>query len=233
MIGSTTMNRTHVLPALVLTLFAGACQSFEERYQASLPVDQRLPIEVSTEVALLDVQTDGRGRLTSQSQIEVERFLRAYKTDGAGALEIQTAGNSRAAAEGQIRDMASINGIPRSHVALTGYRPDPGTSGGLRLAFARYTASVPACEVQDWSEDLDITVNNTPYPMFGCATQQNIAAMAADPRDLAEMRPMDPSSAERRTTKTEKYEKGESPSSARTAGDSGKINEVPSGTERN
>lgn len=234
MIGTTTMIRkAHVLPALVLTLFAGGCQSYEERYQASLPVEQRLPIQVSTEVALLDVQTDGRGRLTGQSQVEVERFLRAYKTDGAGALEIQTAGSSRTAAEGQIRDLASINGIPRSHVALTGYRPDPGAPAGLRLAFARYTASVPACEVMDWSQDLDITVNNTPYPSFGCATQQNIAAMAADPRDLLEARPMDEGSAERRGVKTEKYEKGESPSSARTSGDSGKLAPVASGTERN
>ena len=228
------MNRiVHALPALVLALAAGACQSYEERYEASLPVDQRLPIQVSTEVALLDVQTDGRGRLTSQSQIDVERFLRSYKTDGAGSLEIQSASGSRAAAaEGQIRDLASINGIPRSHVALTGYTPPPGATAELRLAFARYTASVPACEVQDWSEDLSVTVNNTPYPSFGCATQQNIAAMAADPRDLLEMRPMDPSSAERRTTKTDKYEKGESTSAARTPGDSGKINELPSGTER-
>jgi len=230
-----TMNRiVHALPALVLSLAAGACQSYEQRYEASLPVDQRLPFQVSTEVALLDVQTDGRGRLTGQSQIEVERFLRQYKTDGSGALEIQTAGGSRAtaAAEGQVRDLASINGIPRSHVALTGYTPAQGSAGGLRLAFARYTASVPACDMMDWSQDLDVTVNNTPYPSFGCATQQNIAAMAADPRDLVEMRPMDDASAERRTTQVEKYQKGESTSAARSSGDSGKIAEVPSGTER-
>jgi pilus assembly protein CpaD len=233
MIGTSTMNRiAHLLPALAVALSAGACQSFDERYQASLPVDQRLPFQVSTEVALLDVQTDGRGRLTGQSQVEVERFLRAYKTDGSGALEIQTAGGSRAtAAEGQIRDIASISGIPRNRIALTSYAATPGQPG-LRLAFARYTASVPACDVMDWSQDLDVTVNNTAYPSFGCATQKNIAAMAADPRDLVEARPMDEASAERRSVKTDKYEKGESPSSARTAGDSGKLAEVASGTER-
>lgn len=223
----------HAIPALILALAAGACQSYEERYQASLPTEQRLPFQVSTEVALLDVQTDGRGRLTGQSQIDVERFLRAYKTDGAGALEIQTAGGSRAtaAAEGQIRDLASISGIPRSHVALTSYRPEPG-GGGLRLAFARYMASVPACDYLDWSQDLSVTANNTPYPSFGCATQKNIAAMAADPRDLVEARPMDDASAERRSAKTDKYEKGESTASARTSGDSGKLADVQSGTER-
>lgn len=235
MIGNPTMIRTtRTLPLLALTLFAGACQSFDERYEASLPTDQRLPFQVATEVSLLDVQTDGRGRLTAQSQTDVERFLRSYKTDGSGALEIQSAGGGRqtAVAEAQIRDMASIYGIPRSHVALTGYTPQPGTGGTLRLAFARYTASVPACDVQDWSQDLSVSVNNTTYPSFGCATQTNIAAMAADPRDLLEARPMDPASAERRSVIADKYEKGESPSSARTSGDSGKIADPKSGTER-
>ncbi len=58
MIGNPTMIRTtRTLPLLALTLFAGACQSFDERYEASLPTDQRLPFQVATEVSLLDVQT--------------------------------------------------------------------------------------------------------------------------------------------------------------------------------
>lgn len=205
-------STAHALPALAFALLAGACQSYGERYEASLPVEQRLPFQVGAEVALLDVQTDGRGRLTGASYAEVETFLRRYKSDGVGALQIQTyaGGRQYAAAEGQIRDLASNYGIPRSSIAVTGYSGEARTSGGLRLAFASYVASVPGCDsYQDWSQDLSVTVNNTPYPSFGCATQQNIAAMAADPRDLIEARPMDPRDSTRRGTVVDKYRKGE------------------------
>jgi pilus assembly protein CpaD len=219
----------HALPAIALALFAGACQSYGDRYEASLPVEQRLPIEVSSEVALLDVETDGRGRLTGSSHAAVEAFVRRYKSNGIGALEIQVAdgGRQNAAAEGQIRDLASTYGIQRSQVALTAYRAPATAPGSLRLAFASYVASVPKCDsYQDWSQDLAVTVNNTPYPAFGCATQQNIAAMAADPRDLVEARPMDPRDSGRRGVVVDKYRKGEETKAQSTSQDGAKVSDV-------
>ena len=217
----------HAVPALALTLFAGACSSFEERYHAALPVDQRLPIEVSAQVSLLDVETDGRGALTPRSQSEVAGFLRAYKQDGSGQVEIQTAGANVMAAEAQIRDYASIYGIPRDKIAIHSYAPRPGSRSKIRVV-----ASVPACENPDWSQNLSTTPDNTTYPTFGCAVQQNIAAMASNPLDTQQARPFDPATAERRGAVIGKYRTAESPSTARTEGDSGKINDTPSGTER-
>lgn len=225
------IRRIATLAALPLALTA--CSSFEQRYQASLPVEQRLPIEVSTEVSSLDLEVDGRGRLTPRSQAEVGRFLNSYKRDGSGALEIQVAqgGSLSPVAESQIRDMASIYGIPRDRVAVRSYAAAAG-GAAVRVAFASYVARVPACENQDWSENLQMTWDNTPYPSFGCATQINTAAMVGDPRDLLDARPMDPATAERRDVVIDKYQKGETTSTARTEGDSGKVANVPSGTER-
>ncbi|MFO1237004.1 MAG: CpaD family pilus assembly protein [Alphaproteobacteria bacterium] len=220
--------------ALPLLAALGACSSsFEDRYQAALPVEQRLPFEISSQVTAVSVATDSRGRLTPQAQSEVAGLLQAYKSDGSGVIQIQLAsgGRSAAQAEGEIRDLAAIYGIPRSNISVTGMPADAG-GATVRVAYARYVASVPGCENPDWSENLAMTWDNSTYPNFGCSMQKNMAAMAADPRDLLRARPMDTASAERRDTRVGKYEKGESPSAARTPGDSGKVADTKSGTEK-
>lgn len=222
--------------AIPLALAAGACaSSFEDRYQAALPIDQRHPIEVKSEVALLNVATDSSGRLSAQSRQQVAGFFNAYRSDGAGAIEIQTAVGGRAAAqtEGEIRDIAAIYGIPRNYITVAGFVPEQGSAATTRVAYARYVASVPSCENADWSQNLSTTWDNTTYPTLGCSTQQNIAAMAANPRDLIEAQPMDASaSAARRDTVIDKYEKGDATASTRSSGDSGKVADVSSGTQK-
>lgn len=222
--------------AIPVALAASACSSsFEDRYHAALPIEQRHPIEVKTEVALLNVSVDGIGRLSPQSRQQVAAFFNAYRASGSGVIEIQTAASGHAAArtEGEIRDIAAMQGVPRNYISVAGYVPERGAATTTRLAFARHVASVPSCENADWSQNLAMTWDNTTYPTFGCAMQQNVAAMASNPRDLVQPQPMDAvASAERRDAIMGKYEKGESPSSARTAGDSGKVADVKSGTER-
>ena len=62
---------------------------------------------------------------------------------------------------------------------------------------------------QDWSQNWADTADNQPPPSFGCATNHNLAAMVADPRDLVEPRQMGTSDAVRRSTVMGHYEKGE------------------------
>ncbi len=227
-----------VLLAAPLALLAGACtSSFEDRYHAALPVEQRLPIEVKSEVALLNVSTDGAGRLSAQARQQVAAFFNAYRADGSGAVEIQTAIGGRAAAqtEGEIREIAAIYGIPRNLVTVSGYAPEKDSRTTTRLAYARYVASVPSCQNKDWSENLSTNWDNTTYPTFGCSLQENLAAMAADPRDLSQAKPMDAAAASvaRRDTVMDKYEKGEATASSAAAGGSGKVADVTSGTQQN
>jgi len=226
------------LLAIPLALAAGACSSsFEDRYQAALPVDQRLPIEVKSEVALLNIATDGKGRLSPQSRQQVAGFFSAYRGDSSGAIEIQTAAGGRAAAqtEGEIRDLAAAYGIPGNYIKVAGYAPEAGARTTTRLAYVRYVASVPGCKNKDWSQNLSMTWDNTPYPTFGCSIQENVAAMVANPRDLVEPQPMDAATAstERRDTIMGKYEKGDATAGGRSTGDSGKVADVTSGTQKN
>ena len=224
------------LVALPLALIAGACSSsFESRYQAALPIEQRHPIEVKAEVTTLAVGTDTAGRLTGRSQSEVAGFLQGYNADGGTTLEIQSPSSARwtKQTEGEVREIAALYGVPSNRIRVTQVVPGPGDYPGLKLAYGRYVASVPSCENPDWSENLAMTWDNTSYSNLGCSMQKNMAAMAADPRDLVRARPLDPvSSSERRDAMVGKYEKGESPSSERTKGDSGKLAPTKSGTER-
>ena len=191
-------------------LLAGACTtSFEQRHHASLPVEQRLPVELSTDAALLNVELDQRGRLTARSQADVAGFLGAYRAEGGGRLQIQTSGaRVTAPAEAEIAEIAAIHGVPSSSIGRASLAGRDGAPA-LRLAYTRYVARVPACENPDWSQNLALTWDNTPYPPFGCATQQNIAAMASDPRDLVRARPMDPADSTRRTRVLDSYRKGQ------------------------
>ena len=53
------------------------------------------------------------------------------------------------------------------------------------------------------------TSENKNYFNFGCASQQNLAAQIADPRDLLSPRGVDSIDAGRRTTVLDNYRRGE------------------------
>ena len=74
----------------------------------------------------------------------------------------------------------------------------PGSAKGpVQLTYIRSVAVTKECG--DWSSDMADTSSNEPYSNFGCATQNNIAAMVVNPNDLVVPRPMTPALAATRT----------------------------------
>ena len=55
-------------------------------------------------------------------------------------------------------------------------------AGTARVVVMRTEASVPGCP--DWSDKIDIKINNATSPGFGCAINGNMAAMVANKEDL-------------------------------------------------
>ncbi len=55
-------------------------------------------------------------------------------------------------------------------------------SGSVRVIVSRMSASVPNCP--DWSRPANPNFGGHALSNYGCATNSNIAAMVADPRDL-------------------------------------------------
>ena len=175
---------------------------------------------------MLEVATDSRGAMTARARSDVDMFMRSFQADGSGVLEVQTSSGAADVASTQIRDLARLNGIPANKLTRRSFSPQAGSSAIVRLAFARYVASVPTCADQDWSEDLGKTWDNTPYKSFGCSVQVNIAAQVADPRDLVASKPMDAASADRRGTIFDKYEKGQKTASENEAKEDSTVSSI-------
>ncbi len=68
-------------------------------------------------------------------------------------------------------------------------------------------AQVKSCG--NWPNDLTETSENDAFENFGCAHQNNIAAMVADPQDLVRPRKQAPSDAMRRSKIFDKYREGQ------------------------
>ena len=85
-------------------------------------------------------------------------------------------------------------GVPRSRI-LVGTHDSANGGTRVEIGYIAYGARTDACG--NWSEDASDTAQNVPMPDFGCSVQHNVAAMVADPRDLAAPRGMGPSDATR------------------------------------
>ena len=68
----------------------------------------------------------------------------------------------------------------------------------MRLAYNRIAAHTAPCG--PWPDQVADTGENRHYAAFGCATQQNLAAMVASPLDLIYPRGLTPADAQRRAT---------------------------------
>jgi type IV pilus biogenesis protein CpaD/CtpE len=68
-----------------------------------------------------------------------------------------------------------------------------------------------------WPKDLTETSRNEQYENFGCAQQNNIAAMVADKDDLWRLRKMAPADQTRRSTLFDKYRQGAATAAAQEA----------------
>ena len=88
-------------------------------------------------------------------------------------------------------------------------RVEPGDDAGggaIVVAFNSYAADGPRCG-RDW-KSFTQSSDNTANSNFGCATTANLAAMIANPADLAAPRPEDPADAGRRQNVLTKYRAG-------------------------
>jgi pilus assembly protein CpaD len=79
----------------------------------------------------------------------------------------------------------------------------------VRVVLERYVATMPVCP--DWSHVSWETFKNQTSSNFGCATADDLAAMVADPRDLAVGRPLASAPGEAAAKPVERYRAGAVP----------------------
>jgi pilus assembly protein CpaD len=157
--------------------------------QHAMTVAETHPISVDSQVVTLTLDVDvTTTELSDTDQARLRAFADAYMRDGHGPLTITAPSGTAADFEGHeaaadIRSTLNEVGVPWSALAGATYRTG-GAAGGdqVILSYTHYVATASECGV--WSGIKGRDYRNLRTPNFGCATQNNIAAMLADPHDL-------------------------------------------------
>ncbi|WP_152044533.1 CpaD family pilus assembly protein [Aureimonas psammosilenae] len=210
-----------VLVALA-ALSLGACADRHAIQVGAVPDDYRTrhPIVVGEDEEAIELPITGSDiRLPLADHGRVKDFGQGFRASRSAAIRILVPRGSlnEKAATLASRDVVAILksiGVPGNRILLQPF--DAGGQVGavpIRLSYATLTARTAPCG--RWPDQLADTEQNRNYQNFGCATQQNLAAQIADPRDLLGPRGRDPIDAARRTDMLEDYRTGRSTASAR------------------
>jgi pilus assembly protein CpaD len=213
-------NRGLVLTAALLAAasLAGCAttHSDPEPFASRTPTEQFEP-KVDNHVEGIQLAVHS-GDLSQAQASALWGLVSSWRDAGSGQIQVETPQGPMAAdMAAKIQDALQGFGIRRDQYHLSFYPsdtyPQAGPAGVVRVSYKHYVASMARCG--DAFSDFTKTANNAPESNFGCAVTANIAAMVANPTDLASQRPMDPIDAGRRQVVLDKYRAGEATSSAK------------------
>ncbi len=175
-------------------LFLPGCGYFQNRHHievGSIPDDYRTthPIALAEQEEHLDVLVGSGDRSISLAQKSViQGFVSQYMSNGSGPVQVllPEGGTNSAAAKRVRSDVVEAlrkGGVPSGQIISASYAP-PTSDGAnpIRISYRALAASTEECG--KWPEDLTADTENKHYANFGCAYQNNLAAMIANPADL-------------------------------------------------
>jgi pilus assembly protein CpaD len=200
----------------LLTFALAGCEHMSSPWDtvnADMPANYqaRHPIELATSTASTTINISPGGGIGVVEREQAISFGQAFRSDGEGTLAIgipvgsfnerQAAGAAR-----DVRQALVAAGISAKALVYRPYKAGAGAaSPPLLLSYRRLRTNVPtSCGVVD---NLDIDSHNMETQDFGCSTQNNFAAMLANPNDLVTPRPMDNASAARRAATLDLFNK--------------------------
>jgi pilus assembly protein CpaD len=182
----------------------------------AVPDDYRInhPIAVSEAVQTLDVPVGiYTNTLSTGIRGNVVAFAQKFKITGSSVIAVVAPSGSpdqtvAAAIAVQVEDVLRGQGIPASQVDYRVYHAGSDEQNApIRVAFSAISATTAPCG--PYQDQLSVTKDNRNYFEFGCATQQNLAAVVDNPLDLLYPRGLTPADAARRATVLDKYRQGQ------------------------
>lgn len=185
---------------------------------------ERHPILISEEPETLTIPVGMNGpALSREIDVAIRNYVAGYFADGTGKITIQVPVNSAneiaAGKTGKAVHYALVQaGVPRSSIVVAPYAfNDFSKTAAMRLSYLKVKASTPTCGI--WPEEQPSDYQNRQYHNFGCASQQNLAAMVANPADFVAPRRTDVANGARRAKVINDYSIGaETASSATLSG---------------
>jgi len=231
----SAFNQTKLVTAKLATLSLialslAACQrdhSYNHKLGFLPPIDhdEIHQIVVSKEPTTLAIPVRrGSDSLANRDKDKLARFLGKYKSrrqdEKNSKLFISVPRGSanelsaKKVAE-QVRARIEVHGFDETIVKLRPYTAPRHAQPSIRISYVRYVAEGPECG--DFPTNLASQLDNHSYENFGCADQKNLAAMVANPADLAEPRTMTPRSETRRRTIWNNYIAGNTTGAGRSS----------------
>lgn len=226
-------RRRASMPATIaacgLALALAGCAQKVSPYEVtgSVPEDYRTnhPILIEEQIATIDIPVSvNTARLSDQARANVTFFAQSFLQSGSNVIAVISPSGSpnqvaADAAAAEIMGVLGQSGIP---AGAMDYRVYPATAeeriAPVRLAYNRIAARTAPC--RPWSDQVTVSDQNRHYGAFGCASQQNLAAMVTNPLDLLYPRATTPADAARRTSVLDAYRTGAALSSSQ-AGQAG------------
>lgn len=216
-----------LLPVILLT----ACVGFFNGEDQNLTAQERFPITVEPDMVTLEIAAEpGHRRTNSAQRAQLKALAAEYQYRGHGVIKVAAPNGavntaSASALAKNIVANLTASGVQAAQVKRTTYVPSSGSAAApVMISFTRYVASVSKCGL--WDDSMSNNPRNTPNRNFGCATQNNLAAMLDDPYDLVAPRGMGPASADRRSTILKSYREGETTGAKRSQSESGTVSKV-------
>ena len=194
----------------------------EDNYQPALHYE-RFPINVAKGTVKLEVSTR-KAALSSDQEGAVRRFAQQAVYTRASEVVVQRPGGGVAsdAVAGRVTQILVAEGVPPQ--AIVNVNNQGGKGAPVVVTFQRKFTVTSECG--DWSDNLAKTGNNDPAPNFGCAQQNNIAAIIANPEDLQTPAAETPSDPMRRYQVFVDYRFPKSTATQPGATESAKVSEV-------
>lgn len=204
------------------SMFNGPKDAWSEESAHPITVTPRL---VSVEVHV----AKGAVALSDEDGARVAKLAADYRARGTGRLSIASPDLSgdRSALQiaAQMTNIAIDQGVDADSIEMSKYRASADQSDApIVMTYSVYEATPSACG--DWTKNYAFAPLNHPTPNHGCATQNNLAAMVENPRDLVTARTEQPADQARRAFVLDQYRKGQVTSSQKDDQAQGAVSEV-------
>ncbi len=207
-----------VLVGGLIAALAGCTSSSTDNtlVTGGIPDDYRHnhPIAVEELLQTMDVPV-GQDTATMPKPVQqtVAGFGQTFAASGGALIAVVAPSGSpnqvaAATVAVQVEDVLRRSGVSPRAIEYRVYRAGPEERNApVRIAYNRIAAHTAPCG--PWPDQVTDTSENRHYAAFGCATQQNLAAMVASPLDLIYPRGLTPADAQRRANVLDKYRKGQ------------------------